>query len=1457
MPVDLLENNAPLNTGKAAPVDPLSGMGDAGVTSFRQGKPESPLTETWNNFVSFWGPNAEKEKAKASNALVYSELLGISPSHAYKYHDEISSQIKDKLSTEKIATEAKGIAGAFTSGVDTSIFGMMANQAVPKPFESVSQLERWVHGFTSMGLDLPIFLAGAKIAGLSTANPIIGFAGGFGLTSGLRQVLIDKYTKGEMQNFGDFMERTSNAVRETIKGQVVGAATGAAGAYAPRLWQTLGGKGTPVIGWKAMNELAAMTTAGKLIEGHLPTFQDFVDNAGMFVAMHYGMKGYSAGRAKLAPIVNRMKQAFVDEGINPRTIVEKLSESTTQEVPEDINKAIDDLIQRAKNELPAQPPKEEVVKEAESTQNAKAEEAISTPKEETTNVSREGENVQPESTSKAVGQEIENSELWFHSTDRELTSLMAGQPGKANAGGIFLTSDPKGAWYGENLYGVKASLKNPLVIDKNGLITESDYQTLISGVQAYLSSKEGTPVSRDVATRYTDRMFGHPQNPLNIGHPNNIKGEIEKILRSSGFDSIIDNGAAEGRVAILLDDNQAQIVWRGKRPELFSREDADKLKSDITKTLSPEIAAITESETGPLKSVPESGTSPLDTVAQGTSAIPDVGGQSIAKEDTSLPKPQEGATSTAISQAEVDTARAARGLEPIEKVPASGNKANMEAGKRAVDSGTIDTKVIVDQAHAKIEGGEGVALTAKEEAALQYEIQKLENLGADLRRQVKEGEANGQDVSTLKDSIAELEFERNRIENTLSWAGTEWSNIGRARQAIMDTDYSYAGIITRLKRDGIEITEARRDTVQKISDEYQRIMAEKEAIAYQRGLDDAQKSIDSLAKEERRRQRKEKRQEKIEDLDAEFDNIAKTFNKELSSLHAGVDPTLIKYVVQMARNRVQKGVIKAVDIVDDIYAKFQEVGIGYTKREIQEALSGYGVTKEMSKNEINVTLREIKAQLRLTLALEDVLKGQKPLKSGLQYEPESETVKDMRRAVKLAMRESGIDAYESKSEAEQLGIFRKSLEAQIKMYERRLAEEDFGPRKKKDIPQLTENELSLEKKLEDIKKRFAEARYDWSREQMTTGQRTKENIIQAFDLIKAIKSSWDFSFPGRQGFMYVLSHPIKGGQDIMTMLRSRKSEEVALAIREQIKMDPLYNEMLKAGIEFTDIGNKSLGKFEEGFRSRWANKVPGVEASERMYVTMANIARSNLFKEMYKNNFSGREPSKLELEWLGKYVNEATGRGTIKGMEQSLNSAGNILWAPKLYLSRFQLALGHSMWGGTAATRIAIAKEYARALTSLGIIYTMASLAGAQLEFDPRSSDFGKIIMGKTRIDPLAGISQATVLMARMMSREKKTLSGKIVPLAGDYVPYKGDTIWSTAGRFLQSKLTPVLGMAGAYWEGKDFVGKPKGWETVLQDIAPLSFGDIYQAMTEEGVPAGTALSMLSLFGIGLQVHTK
>ncbi len=384
------------------------------------------------------------------------------------------------------------------------------------------------------------------------------------------------------------------------------------------------------------------------------------------------------------------------------------------------------------------------------------------------------------------------------------------------------------------------------------------------------------------------------------------------------------------------------------------------------------------------------------------------------------------------------------------------------------------------------------------------------------------------------------------------------------------------------------------------------------------------------------------------------------------------------------------------------------------------------------------------------------------------------------------------------------------------------------------------------------------------RDRLNNYQRALSRTSETFNFLRALITSYDLSAVLRQGKFIALSHPLRAASSIGPMLEAWKSPEAQFRIMEKIHARPnapLYDQ---SGLYIAKIG-EGLSKAEEVYVSRLARKVPGVGASERSYTTFLNKLRADSFDAM-ANNLSREGTITLEeAKAISNFINAATGRGRYPGENvagasgKSVQMAGELLskvfFAPRFVASRFQIITGEPLYRGTARTRTLIAKEYARFLTGAAVVYTLGAMAGAEIESDPRSTDFGKMRFGNTRIDPMAGLIQNTVLLSRIVSGETKTQTGRIEPLTGK-LKYGKRSLGDVMGTWLRSKLAPVPSMAITLRSGTNLAGQPvTAGEALAGGMAPISVQDIYAAMKENGIPAGLAFGILAIFGEGVQVY--
>ena len=640
-------------------------------------------------------------------------------------------------------------------------------------------------------------------------------------------------------------------------------------------------------------------------------------------------------------------------------------------------------------------------------------------------------------------------------------------------------------------------------------------------------------------------------------------------------------------------------------------------------------------------------------------------------------------------------------------------------------------------------------------------------------------------------------------------------------------------------------------------------------------------------------------------------------------------------IQKLARYFVEQGVKTRDELVSKVHEVLVDVFPEITKSETRDAISGYGKVKLLTKDEISVTLRDLKGQMQQIAKLEDMEAGQAPRKTGIERRSPSDEERRLIKRVNEKKKEGGFTVTDPETqlrsalqaiktrlenqikdlehqietkqkivktkrtppsdaetntlrsrrdelkeqfdemfppepltEAQRLAKWKQNTLRNISKYEKRIAEGDYAPRKRTK-PTLDEEAIDIAYKQDAIRQKFFEGVLKDKMAQRYITQRIVDFMRELINFQRALRTSLDFSAVLRQGGFIVFGHWFRGAKSVPAMLRAFRSKEAQFRTEYEIKHRPNYAKYKEAGLELSEIGSASLTKMEEAYMSRWADKVPIVAGSQRSYVTFLNKLRADSFDAGVKTlSLDGKNFDPIQARIWANYVNTATGRGRLGVNDNMAVGMNTLFFAPKYVLSRFQLAVGHPIWyglisgkaplRGTMKVRGLIALEYLRALMGLSTVYALGSLAGADIELDPRSSDFMKLRFGNTRVDPLFGLQQVIVLTSRVGKGEIKTSSGKIVPIRGDKVPYGGSTVPTVVGRFGRSKLSPLFSTAFDAAAGENVVGeKVTPASTLSALVIPLSADDLLETMEEQGIPKGLALYLLSIGGMGLQTYDR
>lgn len=370
-----------------------------------------------------------------------------------------------------------------------------------------------------------------------------------------------------------------------------------------------------------------------------------------------------------------------------------------------------------------------------------------------------------------------------------------------------------------------------------------------------------------------------------------------------------------------------------------------------------------------------------------------------------------------------------------------------------------------------------------------------------------------------------------------------------------------------------------------------------------------------------------------------------------------------------------------------------------------------------------------------------------------------------------------------------------------------------------------------------------------------------DNLLNVAGNIKSLKASVDFSFLRQlQNTAYVNWNSFQDAMKKGYQAWFESAEGVETMLGDLLtRPNALNGNYNTFGIE--------VGIKEEAFPESWVSKqlekyIPKanlLRRSEESFNLAIQNARANLFDWMLDQTKSEENPNGdlklLKAEKVGKAINTITGRGeapllTSKDEKQN-RIVNNLLFAPKWLASRIQTLTDLRFVGQIGK----MSPKGIRARAAVGNLIMMAFVTNAlkyltdreddesfydwlERVFDPRSSDFGKIKIGRTRFDLTTGTAALITLAARLgTGQTRTTTTGKI----------KKQPWMTTLGNFIRGKSAPATRLVSGtlfplLMEGKtkDFWGKDQKWDTAgeiannLGDLlAPISLQTGYEVFRD------------------------
>ena len=330
------------------------------------------------------------------------------------------------------------------------------------------------------------------------------------------------------------------------------------------------------------------------------------------------------------------------------------------------------------------------------------------------------------------------------------------------------------------------------------------------------------------------------------------------------------------------------------------------------------------------------------------------------------------------------------------------------------------------------------------------------------------------------------------------------------------------------------------------------------------------------------------------------------------------------------------------------------------------------------------------------------------------------------------------------------------------------------------------------------------------------------------------------------------------GRSVIDGFSAMFNKHSAESIQMVLENMPQQFERDKYGLDLSKLDG-ALNQREEDVAGRLIDIMPvNQKTKERMKnldisapfnrfaVVSLNILRSSAFDEVLAANPSMTDDQKKA--WAST-VNAFGGRGDLTKWltSNSLEVLSLLAYAPRFAASRIEalVKLTTNLFRGRA-----LAKQSAHTLSGFlimnGFLYLLAKLNGWDIGDDPEEFDYGRISVGNTRLDFMAGVNQPLRLLlltglwtADELGLRESTKKIDLVRAYANFVKYK-------QGPFVSLPLSLLL--------GKDAIGNqlPRS-EALLRAYTPLFFQDLQEAadynIKGNKFPATTSAAAIGFFG--------
>jgi hypothetical protein len=507
-------------------------------------------------------------------------------------------------------------------------------------------------------------------------------------------------------------------------------------------------------------------------------------------------------------------------------------------------------------------------------------------------------------------------------------------------------------------------------------------------------------------------------------------------------------------------------------------------------------------------------------------------------------------------------------------------------------------------------------------------------------------------------------------------------------------------------------------------------------------------------------------------------------------------------------------------------------------------------------------------------------------------------------------------------EAERVLQTFKNLAKRKEYYEQRKASGQYAKKPKNVLPETTEL-TKARSEVDRLKFEEQKLMYLAEKQAMSGTAKVGELISGLWNVPRLALATGEWSFVGMQGRRLTASYLIKNPKVVKEAFKNAAkswySGELAQELESRIKNSPEYHIYKGSGLDLTEqsfktaaneeIAYNNIGKIlwrflnsgdllaEKIYKYKTGKDLGLVEEVDKFnplvkferaasgYLNTLRFAAMTDMVSAFKQEGLSFEKNKETYKAAAKYINTATGRGSIKQLEQSSEILAKFFFSPKMFISEIQLAtnpLGGAYLAAMKDPTGMARKEafnhqlrYMSVLLGAGLSATILAYLrmgrtdenedGTGVEFNPASANFGKIVFPNNRtVDFFNGAQRYVVVADRLFGQEKfKNRKGAIKDIGIDrQTPSK----WDVIANIPKNKLNPALGFltgeldAATRKDGLKYDDYGNVWNTE-DEFAKLLSPIFAQMMNNAYEQDPTILdgfgAFMAFFGKGFNVQEK